>query len=650
MGSLFSRLVIIALIQCYSYALMAHVMLDYPVGGETFNWGETVNIQWHITIPHTTINWDLYFSSDGGATWAAIQLNIPTSQLSYNWVVPDTLTSMARIKIFMDNADQDMDYVDISPFFTLEPLLLPPTLDVPAMDATIECNVANQQTAIQAWLNSQGGALVTNYCGDLTWTNDFNGLTNGCGATGSAVVNFTATDECGSTETNAVLTIVDTEAPVMNLPAADLVVNCNGSGNLVELNNWLNNHGGAQASDACSNVIWTNNFTNLSNGCGLTGSTTVTFAAIDACGNNNITTATFTIRDIAAPIINVAANNLISTCGDPNQGINIQNWLTNHGGANASDFCGSVIWTNNFSTLSDGCGATGNAIVTFTATDECGNSSTTNATINIIDTTVPRIDAIALDTTLQCGSSDQESVIQSWLNNHGGALASDACGNVSWSHNYSNLSDGCASTGNALVTFTASDECGNSAIVSAMITIDDHVAPVIETMARDTSIECGRADQENIIQSWLDNYGGARANDQCGNVTWSNDFSGIQDTCSVETSKQIIFSVSDECGNSSTTQARFTIRGPLGINTSNIQQLNFKIFPNPVSDILTIQFDKSESIETNFSLFDTYGNLLWSGKNDDNDLLIPVSNYPSGVYFLQASTSLGVVSQKVMIE
>ena len=42
--------------------------------------------------------------------------------------------------------------------------------------------------------------------------------------------------------------------------------------------------------------------------------------------------------------------------------------------AAASDACSDVTWSNDFDALSDDCGATGMATVTFTATDDCGSS------------------------------------------------------------------------------------------------------------------------------------------------------------------------------------------------------------------------------------------------------------------------------------
>lgn len=99
------------------YAAKAHVVLDYPVGGETFNQGDTVDVQWHIAIQHDLQNWDLYFSDDGGTSWQVIELDLPPAQLNYLWVVPGDPTTQGRIKIYMDNSGTD--YEDQSGDFTI---------------------------------------------------------------------------------------------------------------------------------------------------------------------------------------------------------------------------------------------------------------------------------------------------------------------------------------------------------------------------------------------------------------------------------------------------------------------------------------------------------------------------------------------------
>ena len=99
--------------------IFAHVGLDYPNGGETFEAGSTVTIQWHIVIDHGPNNWDLYFSPDGGSTVSGIALNLSKTQLSYSWTVPQTSTSQGRIIVVQDN-DVGTDYQDMSSDFTIK--------------------------------------------------------------------------------------------------------------------------------------------------------------------------------------------------------------------------------------------------------------------------------------------------------------------------------------------------------------------------------------------------------------------------------------------------------------------------------------------------------------------------------------------------
>ena len=78
-------------------------------------------------------------------------------------------------------------------------------------DLTVECDGNYNVAELNAWL---AGVAAVDKCGSVTITNDFVGIPNECGATGSATVTWTAEDEYGNTATTtATFTIVDTTPP-----------------------------------------------------------------------------------------------------------------------------------------------------------------------------------------------------------------------------------------------------------------------------------------------------------------------------------------------------------------------------------------------------------------------------------------------------
>ena len=81
--------------------------------------------------------------------------------------------------------------------------------------------------------------------------------------------------------------------------------------------------------------------------------------------------------------------------------------------------------------------------MTFTATDDCGNSSETTHT-TIEDTTAPR-SIRPFDETVECDGAGNTDALNAWLASHGCA-ASDICGGVTWSNDFEGLSDDCGAT------------------------------------------------------------------------------------------------------------------------------------------------------------------------------------------------------------
>lgn len=96
----------------------SHVDLDYPEGSDKFQAHDTVTIRWSQVQAHVTLNWELYFSADGGDTWIEISKTIAVADREYKWIVPAIETTKGRIRVIQNNEVQD--YEDVSANFSIE--------------------------------------------------------------------------------------------------------------------------------------------------------------------------------------------------------------------------------------------------------------------------------------------------------------------------------------------------------------------------------------------------------------------------------------------------------------------------------------------------------------------------------------------------
>src|SRR5436190_12164 len=139
---------------------------------------------------------------------------------------------------------------------------------------------------------------------------------------------------------------------------------------------------------------------------------------------------------------------------------------------------------------------------TWTATDDCGNSSTCMQRITVRDTTPPTITCPA-NRVLECPADTS-------ANNTGVATAQDSCGLVSIGYSDRTLNN-CAGTKVISRTWTATDQCGNRANCVQTITVVDTTPPVI-TCPANRILECPADTSTNAT-------GVAIAQDNCGSVT-----------------------------------------------------------------------------------------------------------------------------------
>ncbi len=95
-----------------AFTIMAsQLVVDYPVGGENFVFGNIAVISWQAT-PVAEVN--LEFSTDNGNSWNTIISNFDASQGQYQWEVPQIASNQALIRISDSNDGNNSFLMDES--------------------------------------------------------------------------------------------------------------------------------------------------------------------------------------------------------------------------------------------------------------------------------------------------------------------------------------------------------------------------------------------------------------------------------------------------------------------------------------------------------------------------------------------------------
>jgi Bacterial Ig domain len=386
-----------------------------------------------------------------------------------------------------------------------------PSISVPA-NATVECTGDTSPAAT-------GSATGSDDCGSVTVSSSDSEVA-ACGNTKTITRTWTVTDDCGnSVSADQVITVVDTTAPSISVPA-DATVECTGDTSPAAT-------GSATGSDTCGGVTVTSSDASVG-GCGNTEVITRTWTVTDECGNSVSADQVITVVDTTAPSISVPADATVECTGDTSPAAT--------GSATGSDTCGSVTVASSDSEVA-ACGNTKTITRTWTVTDECGNSVSGDQTITVVDTTAPTLNGVPADETVECDSVPAAATV----------TASDSCGSASVS-----LSESSSGTCPEVITrtWTATDDCGNTASASQVITVQDTTAPVLTTPA-DVSATCepGASDPSNT--------GSATATDSCGaaTVTYSDSIAGVCPATVITRT----WTATDSCGNTASSTQIITL-------------------------------------------------------------------------------------------
>lgn len=257
------------------------------------------------------------------------------------------------------------------------------------------------------------------------------------------------------------------------------------------------------ATDLCQDVDVTFNEDTTAGSCPDAYTLTRTWSVADDCGNATSHTQVVTVQDTTPPSIDDLPMDLTVECDGAGNIADYLTWQTSVAGATASDLCGLVTWTSAVDSTFDSCeGSTGGSILTFTATDACGNSASSSASFTIVDTTAP---SLAVDSLVEVMCADYSDTVEY------GVTASDICSDVTITIADTETDGPCAGAYERL--YTATDDCGNATTAVQIIHLYDSIAPVFTYVPNDTTIQCGG-------DFSVDALGAAEASDNClGSVT-----------------------------------------------------------------------------------------------------------------------------------
>ena len=179
-------------------------------------------------------------------------------------------------------------------------------------------------------------------------------------------------------------------------------------------------------------------------------------------------------------------------------------------------------------------------MVTITATDACGNSTSQSFTITVADTEAPAfVEALPADATVECDAVPAADVL----------TATDNCDAVSVSFTEDIASGACTNSYTVTRTWSATDCSGNVTSHTQVLTVQDTTAPAFTFVPADYTAECDAA-------LTLD---AAAATDNCGSVAWTLSEVTAAGACANAYTLTRTWTATDECGNTASATQVITV-------------------------------------------------------------------------------------------
>jgi len=345
----------------------------------------------------------------------------------------------------------------------------------------------------------------------------------------TGLYSLTITDILGCQNDNLfILSALDTIPPSISTQNISVYLDANGEASITA--SQINNG----STDNCGIDSFAINFSAFD--CDDAGVNVVTLTAWDTTGNSSSAASNVTVLDTIHPSVSTQNINVYL---DANGEANITASQINNGSADNCGIDSFAISSNAFS-----CDDAGVNVLTLTAWDLSGNSSSATASVTVLDTIPPSISTQNISVYLD--ANGEANITASQINNG----SADNCGIDSFAINLSTFD--CSDTGLNVVTLIAFDASGNvSDSATASANILDTIPPSIST--QNISVYLDANGEASITASQINN-GSA---DNCGIASYSLSLDTFD--CGHVGSNTITLTITDVHGNQSSDTATVTV-------------------------------------------------------------------------------------------
>lgn len=418
---------------------------------------------------------------------------------------------LTRTWVFTDACGNDSAYTQI---ITVVDTTAPVFSNIP-VDATLECD------------GTPGNLIpdVTDNCDAMVEVVFMESDVVGCTGNTTVTRTWTATDNCGNTaQVSQEITFIDATPPVLNGVPADATVECDA----------VPTPAMVSATDACDpNVLVVFDEIRTDGVCTDSYTLTRTWTATDDCGNEVDSVQVLTVVDSTSPVFDMIPADVTLSCtdaSDPSAGGMLSP-------PTATDNCDLMVAITFTDQVDAGACVDNSGITrTWTATDNCGNTTTSVQVISILDEEAPVITGVPDDLTVEC---DAIPVVATTI------TATDNCDQmVDIVFETTTVDQVCTDAYTLVRRWIATDNCGNESIDTQLIIVIDTIAPVLTGVPGDSTVQCSEVPDPPVIGTsivGMDNC------DQDVEIIFSQDT--INRICADEFTLVRKWTAIDNCGN-----------------------------------------------------------------------------------------------------